>query len=101
MISGLVFSLQFLTRIPLNIQIDCNNRNISKSTFFFPLVGALIGAFSAGAYYIMLFMGRDIASLSAVLALVFITGGLHIDGLSDTCDGFFSSRQKERILRNL
>lgn len=98
MLNGLVFSLQFLTRIPLNIQIECSDKNIAKSTFFFPFVGMLIGAISAGAYYIMLFMGRDIASLASVLALIFITGGLHIDGLSDTCDGFFSSRKKERIL---
>lgn len=98
MMNGLVFSLQFLTRIPLNIQVECDNRTIAKSTFFFPFIGMLIGAISAGVYYIGLFMGRDIAALFAVLALIFITGGLHIDGLSDTCDGFFSSRKKERIL---
>lgn len=98
MINGLIFSLQFLTRIPLNIEVEYNSRNIAKSTFFFPFTGMLIGAFSAGAYYITLFMGRDIASLFGVLALIFITGGLHIDGLSDTCDGFFSSRKKEKIL---
>lgn len=98
MISGLVLSLQFLTRIPLNIQVELSSRNIAKSTLFFPFTGMLIGAFSAGAYYLMQFAGRDLAALFGVLALIFITGGLHIDGLSDTCDGFFSSRKKERIL---
>jgi adenosylcobinamide-GDP ribazoletransferase len=98
MINGLVFALQFLTRIPLNIRAEVNSRNIAKSTFFFPFIGMLIGAVAAGAYCITLFLGRDIAAISGVIALVFITGGLHIDGLSDTCDGFFSSRKKERIL---
>ena len=98
MIRGLIFSLQFLTRIPINIQVEMNSINISKSTFFFPFIGMLIGAVSAAAYYIGLFIGKDIAALFAVLALIFITGGLHIDGLSDTCDGFFSSRKRERIL---
>lgn len=98
MINGLIIALQFLTRIPLNISIDYNKKNVSKSTFFFPVAGLIIGAFSAATYYITSFEGRDIAAFSAVLMMIFVTGGLHIDGLSDTCDGFFSSRSKERIL---
>jgi len=98
MIKGLVFSLQFLTRIPLNIPVEYNSKNIAKSTFFYPFTGMLIGAISAGSYCITLFLGKDVAAILGVIALIFVTGGLHIDGLSDTCDGFFSSRKKERIL---
>ncbi|MHC1721027.1 MAG: adenosylcobinamide-GDP ribazoletransferase [Clostridiaceae bacterium] len=98
MIKGLVLSLQFLTRIPLKAGIEMNSSNIAKSTFFFPFVGMLIGTVSASAYYLGLFAGRDAAALCGVIALIFITGGLHIDGLSDTCDGFYSSRDRERIL---
>jgi adenosylcobinamide-GDP ribazoletransferase len=98
MISGLILSFQFLTRIPLNVKIEMNSKNIAKSTFFFPFTGMVIGALSAGAYYIGLLMGKDIAALLGVLVLIFVTGGIHIDGLSDTCDGFFSSREKEKIL---
>ncbi len=98
MIKGLIFSIQFLTRIPLKAEIEMNSRNISASTFFFPFTGALIGTVAAAAYYIGLWGGRNIAALCAVAALIIITGGLHLDGLSDTCDGFFSSRTRERIL---
>jgi adenosylcobinamide-GDP ribazoletransferase len=98
MIKGLILSFQFLTRIPLNVEIEMNSMNIAKSTFFFPFTGLAIGALSAGAYYIGLFMGKDIAALLGVLILIFITGGLHIDGLSDTCDGFFSAREKDKVL---
>lgn len=98
MIKGLILSFQFLTRIPLNVKIEMNNKNIAKSTFFFPFTGMVIGALSAGAYYIGLLMGKDIAALLGVLVLIFITGGLHIDGLSDTCDGFFSARERDKIL---
>ncbi len=30
--------------------------------------------------------------------MIAITGGLHLDGLSDTCDGFLSYREKDRVL---
>ena len=33
-----------------------------------------------------------------VVLLIAVSGGLHIDGLADTADGFFSSRPRERIL---
>jgi adenosylcobinamide-GDP ribazoletransferase len=29
---------------------------------------------------------------------IFLTGGIHFDGLLDTCDGLFSGRSRERIL---
>jgi adenosylcobinamide-GDP ribazoletransferase len=30
--------------------------------------------------------------------MIAVSGGLHMDGLADTADGFFSSRPKERVL---
>lgn len=98
MVKALILGLQFLTRLPVNIGVDYNRENLTKTTFFFPFIGMLVGAIAAAFYYIFSFISSDIASICAVLALVITTGGLHIDGLSDTADGFFSSRPKEKIL---
>ncbi|WP_234121932.1 adenosylcobinamide-GDP ribazoletransferase [Clostridium hydrogenum] len=99
MIKGLIAALQFLTRIPVNISVDFNKKNLSKATFFFPYVGMLIGLIAGiVGYYMRLLGGDEIGAVFAVLALVVVTGGLHIDGLSDTSDGFFSGRSKERVL---
>ena len=38
------------------------------------------------------------AALFAVLALALLTGGFHLDGPADTCDGIFSARRRERML---
>jgi adenosylcobinamide-GDP ribazoletransferase len=39
-----------------------------------------------------------VANIIIILFYIFITGGLHLDGLSDTCDGIFSGRDKDKIL---
>jgi adenosylcobinamide-GDP ribazoletransferase len=39
-----------------------------------------------------------VACVFTVILLIAASGGLHIDGLADTADGFFSARPRERIL---
>jgi adenosylcobinamide-GDP ribazoletransferase len=45
----------------------------------------------------MLFPPAVTAVLTTLVLLAF-SGGLHLDGLADTADGFFSARPKEKIL---
>ena len=90
--------LQFLTRLPVNIRVDFDRETIGRGAVYFPFIGMLIGALAAIPYYFLSFISKDIASLGAVFTLVIVTGGLHVDGLSDTVDGFFSARPRERIL---
>jgi adenosylcobinamide-GDP ribazoletransferase len=98
MINGLILSLQFFTRIPININVDFNERNIRYSVFFLPLVGAIIGGFGGLVYYLISPYNIQLASFLALLATIILTGGLHLDGLSDTFDGFLSNRDKEKTL---
>lgn len=98
MIKGLIVAVQFLSRLPLNINVDFNEENIGKSIFFYPLVGMVLGGLSYLVYYLFSFISKDVASLMTVVALIVLTGGLHLDGLSDTFDGFFSNRDREKIL---
>jgi adenosylcobinamide-GDP ribazoletransferase len=59
------------------------------------LLGAL--AALAAKVFFFLFSSLPAAVLSTFVLLAF-SGGLHLDGLADTADGFFSARTKERIL---
>lgn len=98
MIKGLILTIQFLTRIPININVDFNKENMSRGMFFYPLAGVIIGLISGGIYYLISKINKDIASFFAVLSIVILTGGLHLDGLSDTFDGFYSARDRGKIL---
>ncbi|WP_406241724.1 adenosylcobinamide-GDP ribazoletransferase [Tissierella carlieri] len=62
MIKGLILSLQFFSRIPININVDFNEKNIRYSIFFLPLVGAIIGGFGGLIYYLISPYNRLVAS---------------------------------------
>lgn len=93
-------ALRFLTVFPLPGGTDPVTSNLARATVFFPLVGFLIGAVSLGLYLLARpFLPPDAADLILLLAPVALTGGLHLDGFADFCDGFFAGGNKAEILR--
>jgi adenosylcobinamide-GDP ribazoletransferase len=98
MIKGLILSLQFLSRIPINIPVDFDEKNLRKSTFFFPLVGVILGGLSGLVYYLFSFINIELASLLTVITMIYLTGGLHLDGIADMFDGFMANKDKETTL---
>lgn len=99
-LESIVVAFQFLTRLYLPINVEWDTANLRRSLTWFGLVGAFIGVILAGA--MTLFNRFDlIPAVSAIIILIiwiFITGGMHIDGISDMADGFFSMRDKEKTL---
>ena len=88
-------ALTFLTTIPLPERM-LQNCDFTNSQRYFPLVGAIIGIICAIICYILfLIFPQPVAAALSTITLLKITGGLHIDGLSDTADGFFSRRDPE------
>lgn len=95
----LILMIQFLTRIPIPMRLDVTDEDFTKGFKYFPVVGSIIG----GLIYAIHFLLHDRLNpftLATVitLAYLYITGGLHMDGLSDSADGLFSGRSKERVL---
>ena len=92
-------ALQFLTVLRVPLRFQGAGVDLERCAPFFPLVGLLVGALAAlFDFLVSQILPSAIASTLTVLILVKLTGGLHMDGLADTADGFFSARDRETIL---
>lgn len=96
----LLFCFQFLTRIPVPIALPIDEEDMARCMGLFPIVGLVGGVLCAALATLASFfwpMPWVLAALCVVLEVIY-TGGLHLDGLSDTCDGIFSGRERIRTL---
>jgi len=94
-----LIALQFLTILPFNIKGKIEEGDFGKSLAYFPIVGLLIGLFLASVAYISAFLPPLVVSILILIVWIVITGGIHLDGFADTCDGFYGGRPKEEILK--
>ncbi len=92
-------AVKFLTILPVGKKFALQDKELAKSAVYFPLVGALIGLLLVAVDFILRpFFPDLIVNLFILIALILVTGGLHLDGFMDSIDGLFSGRDKNRIL---
>jgi adenosylcobinamide-GDP ribazoletransferase len=81
-------ALQFLTVIPLPGRGKVHTAELARSAGYFPLIGLIIGLILAGLNWLFgLFLPDALADALLLVAMVLLTGALHLDGFVDTCDG--------------
>jgi adenosylcobinamide-GDP ribazoletransferase len=89
--------LAFFTRLPLP-EIPYTEERYLRGIPLLPLVGAVTGALLWGASYARPYLPGPLSGVLLFLLYLLITGGLHLDGLADSCDALFSGRDRETML---
>ncbi len=90
-------ALQFLTSLP--VRRDIPPEKLGRATTWFPVVGLILGLVLALLDWLLGAVLPDaIVNALLIVALVLLTGALHLDGLADTCDGLAGYRTREERL---
>lgn len=92
-------AVMFLTRLPVSRFVKYDPEHLSKSTAYFPLVGAIVGSIGALTLWTAsMKFSPTLSVLISMVATVLLTGAFHEDGLADSADGFGGGYTKERVL---
>ncbi|MEK7848033.1 MAG: adenosylcobinamide-GDP ribazoletransferase [Chloroflexota bacterium] len=96
---GFFIALQFLTVLPPAVRRPISAAELARSQAYFPLVGLFLGVLLALLDLgLRAFLPAALASGLLVVALVLLTGALHLDGFMDTLDGLFGRREPAQRL---
>jgi adenosylcobinamide-GDP ribazoletransferase len=97
MFTSLRLAFAMFSRIPMG-KPDWSPRAQRYMMCWFPLVGVAIGIACAlwMLAFVRLGLPQTIGALGLTLIPLAITGGIHLDGLADTCDALASNAEPER-----
>ncbi|OGN97416.1 MAG: cobalamin 5'-phosphate synthase [Chloroflexi bacterium RBG_13_51_18] len=89
-------AIQLLTSIPIPLKSELTQEQLGRATAYFPIVGLIIGGILAGLNWVFnLVMPTPVTNALLIVSLVLLTGAMHLDGLSDTCDGMAGHKTVE------
>lgn len=104
MFKSLCFALLFLTRIPVpHAWQHFDDKTQHQSIYWHPIVGLLIGSILLGFLLLLqqtALVAHPLPTAALItLAWILLTGGLHLDGLGDSADGWLGGYgDRERTL---
>lgn len=98
-VKSFLSALQFLTIFPFR-QHTRDEKRLGRAMAYFPIVGLILGGILVLVNWgFSILLAPLVADVLTIIALVILTGALHIDGFIDTIDGLAGGKTKEEILR--
>ena len=95
----LLTAFNLMTTIPLPTGKSWQAGDSGRASIWYPIVGMVIGALTWLAWVVALRLFPPlVAGILTLVVWVSLTGGLHLDGLADCCDGLLASTSVERRL---
>ena len=92
-------AVMFMTRIRVPSGIDHSAEYLQQAPRYFPVVGWIVGAFSALLFLVFSrYISADAGILASMITGILLTGAFHEDGFADVCDGLGGGWTKEKIL---
>ncbi len=92
-------ALGLLTIFPVHYDAS---RISARAFAYYPLVGLILGFLLSAAYFLFqLALPNLVVGALLVVLWAILTGALHLDGFSDSCDGLFAATTRERRLEIL
>lgn len=88
-----------MTTLPIRLPGNWSAGDSGRASVWYPFVGMVVGAITWLAWKgAILVFPAWVAGLVSLVVWVVLTGGLHLDGLADCCDGLLSTTSVERRL---
>jgi adenosylcobinamide-GDP ribazoletransferase len=88
-----------MTTLPFRLPQDWSAGDSGRASVWYPFVGLVIGALTWLAWQAAMLVFPPLAAgIVTLVVWVALTGGLHLDGLADCCDGLLVSASMERRL---
>ena len=97
-------ALQFLTVLPIELKSMPSAKQNGQALLFYPVVGLLIGLILFACATILVKLPTILIAALILSIWIWLTGGLHLDGLADTADawvgGFGDPERTLKIMKD-
>jgi adenosylcobinamide-GDP ribazoletransferase len=92
-------AISFLTILPGRLKEAPLPGDLGRAAGWFPFIGAVLGILVAAAYAgVSLLFPPFLSAVLTAAVWIALTGGLHLDGLADCCDGLLNASSPSRRL---
>ncbi|MDO9300642.1 MAG: adenosylcobinamide-GDP ribazoletransferase [Anaerolineales bacterium] len=96
---NLKIAFGLMTTLPFRLPDDWQTGDSGRASIWYPFVGLVIGGLTWLIWTgTMRIFPAPVAGILTLIVWVSLTGGLHLDGLADCCDGLLASASVERRL---